>query len=252
MNKTYCFFFTRSTEPNEPALLFSTLRRHLPRACPTAFSDNDLPHFPFHETSLTRFIDLWWRGILFWWSGKRYGDEGDPAYGSAFLGTVHVDTQIVHIFETGLGTEQGSRELLLDLSEQLRADYAFVHTLPDSASTRPIDKMFGGTTAKSLRRQLPGIPWAACYGQPYLDLFGKGKLMSLPIHETREVGADLVYCQLTDHLLDTVENTALIDERRMVVYEILGREPFFDPQCPDRQGLAPGFKKPVVLRPRRM
>ena len=96
---------------------------------------------------------------------------------------------------------------------------------------------------------LPGVPWAACYGKPYIDLFGKKKLLSLPIHVCKEIAPDLIYCQLTDRLLDAVDNLSLIDERRKPVYEILGRDAFFDPADEERQGRVPEFKKPIVVRP---
>jgi hypothetical protein len=68
------------------------------------------------------------------------------------------------------------------------------------------------------------------------------------VSEVREVGPDVVYCQLTDRLLDCVKNTPLIDERRRAVYEVLGRDAFFDPDNPDREALAPKFKRPIVAR----
>jgi hypothetical protein len=88
----------------------------------------------------------------------------------------------------------------------------------------------------------------ACYGKLYTDFFSKDRLLSLPVAETREVGPDLVYCQLTDRLLDSVENMPAIDERRRAVYDLLGRDAFFDPRNPDRAGRAPEFKQPLVIR----
>ncbi|MCI0560579.1 MAG: hypothetical protein MN733_18995, partial [Nitrososphaera sp.] len=244
MNKTYCFFFTRSSESKEPELFFSALQKHLPKACPTKFHRHKPEDYIFNQENMPHFVDLWWKGILFWWSGK-FDADTRKSYGSAFLGTIHEDTDIVHIFKTDLAPDVDCRAFLIDVSAQLRVDYAFVHALPPTPRIRPIDEMLAGATSKKLQRWLPGVPWAACYGQLYTDFFGKEKLLSLPIHETRELDTGLVYCQLTSQLLDAIEKTALLDERRAAVYDLLGRDAFFDPKQPDVQGRAPEFKKPV-------
>jgi hypothetical protein len=82
-----------------------------------------------------------------------------------------------------------------------------------------------------------------------VEVFGKENILSLPIQKAREVGPDLVYCQLTSQLLDVVQNRGLVEERREAVYRRLGRAAFFDPQNPERQGPVPEFPKPVVIRP---
>jgi hypothetical protein len=225
-------------------LFYSLLRQHLRSACPSNFHRAKGEEYPFTDSDLTRFADLWWHGTLFWESAT------PEVNGFAFLGNVHKHTEIVHIFQSERASDDDCRSCLIKLATALRAEYAFVHALPDEvALIRPIDQMLGGATARQLPQWLPGIPWAVCYGQPYLDFFGKDKLLSLPVHETREICSDMVYCQLTGHLLDAVEDTGLIDERRKPIYDHLGRDAFFDPQYPNRQGHAPEFKKPIVVRP---
>lgn len=244
MNTTYTYFFTRSTESSEPSIVFSLLVEHLPKACPTVFYIGEDDPVRFTEANLDQFIEFWWDG-MFWWKAKR-----PAASGYAFLGTVHEHTQILHLFETRLAEDRACREFLIEGSRRLHADYAFAHVVGDTP-LRPEDKWFNAATALGLQRSLPCVPWAGCYGKPYQELFGKDNLLSLPVQETREITPDLVYCQLTNRLLDVVENPALIAERREAVYQRLGRDAFFDPANPERQGRVPEFRKPIVVPPER-
>ena len=244
MIKTHIYFFTRSTESSEPSLFSSLLRQHLPRACPKDFYLGKDDLISFIEDNIDRFIDFWWHGH-FWWRAKK-----PKIYGHTFLGTVHEHTSILHLFETRLADDTACCDFLIELSRKLHADYAFIQTLGDPPFS-PEDKWFNNATSLGLQYALPCVPWAACYGPPYLELFGKENLLELPVQEAREVGPDLVFCQLTSRLLDTVDNQPLIQERREAVYRRLGRDAFYDPQKPDRQGRVPEFKKPVVVRPER-
>jgi hypothetical protein len=236
------YFFTRSTESSEPSVFFALLRQHLPKACPKEFHRHENEPFAFTEANLNHFIELWWHGTLFW-EAKR-----PKVYGHAFLGTMQEHTGILHLFETRLADDSACCEFLLEASCRLHADYAFIHALGNPPFS-PEEKWFNGATPPGLKYSLPCIPWAACYGLPYLDLFGKEKLLSLPVQETREVGQDLVFCQLTNRLLDVVENRGLMQERQEAVYQQLGRDVFLDPHDPDRLGRVPEFQIPVVVRP---
>lgn len=242
MIDVHVFFFTRSVEPTEPRDFYRLLRRHLPGACPTTFHRHEDELHAFGDENLARFAEMWWQGFVFW--------EADAGViGDAFLGTTFKLTKIDHTFPVELAPEQSCKDFLLEMSALLRADYSFLHSLPrEESEIRPDDEMICGVTALQLPNGLPGLPWGACYGKRYADFFGKERLLSLPVAETREIGPDLVYSQLTNRLLDAVENVLLIDERRRSVYEVLGRDAFFDPEHPERPGVAPEFKQPLVIR----
>jgi hypothetical protein len=219
------------------------LRRHLSAACPTTFHRHEDVAHVFCDENLAQFAAMWWEGFVFW--------ESDiDAQGDAFVGTTFKVTKISHAFPTELVPEQSCKDFLIETSALLGADYSFLHVFPrEESEIRPDDEMICGITALRLPNSLPGLPWGTCYGKRYADFFGKNRLLSLPVAETREVGPDIVYCQLTDRMPDTVENPSAIDEQRRAVYDLLGRDAFFDPQHPDRLGRAPEFKQPLVLRP---
>jgi hypothetical protein len=240
MNSTYMVFSTRSTESTQPAGFFSLLRQFLPKACPKEFHKYETEPIPFTEANIDRFVEFWWSGRFFW-SAKR-----QKVYGVIFLGTAHYPTGILHYFETSLAGDNACREFLIEGARRLHADYAFTHALGDPPFS-PDDSAINDARGGDL--QLPPVPWAVCYGKPYLELFGKENLLSLPVQQAREVGPDLVFCQLTSRLLDAVENNELIQERREAVYQCLGRDAFFDPRDPDREGRVPHFQEPIVVRP---
>jgi hypothetical protein len=234
---------TRSVEPNQPADFFTALRRYIPPTYPKRFYTADDVHFPFDETSFHQFVELWWKGFVFWDSVDSH------VAGNAFLGNKHQHTNIVHTFPASMASDADCSDCLIGLAKTLQADYAFFHAYPVDQAIREADKPVCGVIPWDLRLSLPGIPWAACYGRAYVELFGKDNLLSLPIKETKEIGDSMVFCKLTERLLDIVEDTSLIDECREAVYEYLGRDAFLDPDERERQGRVPEFKKPLVMRP---
>jgi hypothetical protein len=244
MNRTYIYFFTRSTDPSQPSLFFSLLRDCLPRAIPKEFHTYQDEPVSFTEAHIGDFVDGWWDGMFYWKSVR------PEIAGHMFLGSTNYHSGILHLFDTTLADETSCREFLIDGACLLRADYAFAHVLgepPFSAEDKVINAARGG----DLQLWLPPVPWAACYGKPYLDLFGREKLLSLPVQESREVESEIIYCQLTSRLLDPVENKQMIQGCREAVYQHLGQNAFFDPRNPDEQGRVPAFQKPIVVRPNR-
>jgi hypothetical protein len=245
MIDVHAFFFTRSTVPTEPQDFYRLMRQHLPGACPATFHRHEDELHAFGDENLPLFADTWWQGFVFW-------ESPTDALGDAFLGTTFKGTKVAHAFPADLASEQNCKDFLIGTAVALEADYAYLHALPrEEDDIRPDDEKICGMVALDLPNGLPGLPWGTCYGRPYTGLFGKERLLSLPVSEAQEVGPDVVYCQLTDRLLDCVENTPLIDERRRAVYEVLGRDAFFDPKDPDREARAPEFKRPLVTRPPR-
>jgi hypothetical protein len=241
MSKTYIIkALTRSVDAEEPSVFYSLLKKHIPKTCPKRFHKYENKHYPLNDEYLPQF---WWMGTVFW------GTKKPGIYGHTFLGTAHEDTGIFHSFDADLASDAETTRFLIELSRALRSDYALVRVRDDDPkNTRPSDQMLGAALERQVELSLPGVPWAVCYGKPYVDLFGRDALLSLPIHKTAEIGPDLIYCQLTERLTDCVENPALIDEKREEVYRRLGRDAFFDPQDPERQGRVPPFEKPRVVR----
>jgi hypothetical protein len=243
MTRTYLIVFTRSLELSEPEVFLSCLGRHLSGTRPKRFWRHEDERFPFCDDNVGQFVQLWWGGIL-GWDSKR-----PEVYGSVDLGNEHIHTGILHTFDTSLASDDSSRAFLIELSKLLQADYALLHAVSAEGKIPLEEGEIVGVTSKGLRLRLPGVPWAACYGKPYVELFGKKNLLSVPVAQVVEVSSDIVFCQITNRLADCVDRPKVVEEQRRIFVEHIGRDAFFDPKAPDLQRRAPEFRKPVTVRP---
>jgi hypothetical protein len=246
MGKIYLFMFTRSTAADEPGIFCSHLSRCLPEAIPEVFFKGEDETTPFADVqskkAKARLFAEYWRGGVLSWSRRK-----PDIYGSASYGTDSEHTGILHTFDQRLATGEECRRFLSELMPKLEGDYAYVHVIPSPGQKRnPIDKMLGGATALNIQSRLPGVPWAAWYGPPYVKLFGKKTLLSVPAHETSEIRPGIIYCQLTADLTDIDKNPGSVLERQEAMLDHLGRDAFFDPANRDRKGRVPAFTLPIV------
>jgi hypothetical protein len=91
----------------------------------------------------------------------------------------------------------------------------------------------------TISERLPGIYWANFFGAPYIDFFGREKLLRTPCYDVREVGRDLI-------LLLTAESPfgreiLLDDEIANGVKDYLGNSAFAGPNFPEQGCLTPTF-----------
>jgi len=56
-----------------------------------------------------------------------------------------------------------------------------------------------------IRKNLPDLYWTTVFGQPYVKLFGRGRLLSCPAHSIRELSNGSIFIQLTPSIFD-IEN----------------------------------------------
>src|SRR5262249_36006558 len=71
----------------------------------------------------------------------------------------------------------------LDLSAIFGADYGFIsHTLQERRQSPVL------TPAE----RLPGIYWANFFGRPYIEFFGRDRLLAAPCYQVREISESLV------------------------------------------------------------
>ncbi len=244
MHQVYITLFSESKDRKEPALFMSLMRQYIPKACPMTFHKTEGEDYSFTEENLSLFEKFWWDGILFWDS------KGSRAHGDAFCGTEHKLTTISHVFDYGLEDSNACKEFLKKISEILSLQYSFVHIFPEEESEiLSRDFRLAEASSRHLWQCLPGVPWAACYGAIYVDMFGKENLLALPIHETKQIKSDMVYCQLTLDFTDIIQQPLLIEKTQNIVYDKLGKDAFFDPDSPDEDGRIPSFSKPMVVIP---
>lgn len=97
-------------------------------------------------------------------------------------------------------------------------------------------------TPYDLTLRLPDIPWGSFFGRPYIDMFGRDKLLRAPFHSVKELPSGHIFAQLTESIMDP----ELPQERRAAVREWLGEDCFMVGKAAPRSytgGRTPDFKE---------
>lgn len=129
--------------------------------------------------------------------------------------------------------EDGVEELLnfiVDLSRVIKTDYGFLAHTSQERRQSPV---------LTPAERLPGIYWANFFGRPYIEFFGREKLLATPCYKVAEINEDLI-------LLLTAErpNAADMTERDEIINlikEYLNQNAFAGPNFPDEPCNVPKF-----------
>ena len=93
--------------------------------------------------------------------------------------------------------------LFCDLAEITEAVYGEVRNMAVKHWDLPFD----------LKIRLPDVPWIALFGRPYLEMFGRDRVLSVPAFSTRECGSSHVLVQSTPSVMEPI-NDAVKDAIR--------------------------------------
>lgn len=93
-------------------------------------------------------------------------------------------------------------------------EYYKTHTMP-----------FSTLTTHDLREGLPDEPWAMLFGPPYVELFGRERLLSTPAARVEPMGEG-IYVQLTDDPTDVAKNRDEYLAAQRAAKEHLDRDAF--------------------------
>jgi hypothetical protein len=87
--------------------------------------------------------------------------------------------------------------------------------------------------------RLPGIYWANLFGRPYIDFFGREKLLATPCYEVREISDDLILLLTADspYRPEMVESDEIVTR----VKEYLNHNAFAGPGFPNERCSVPQF-----------
>ncbi len=83
-------------------------------------------------------------------------------------------------------------------------------------------------TTHILRKYVPDIYWTTLFGEPYVQLFSREKLLSAPAHRVEELENGSVVIQLTPDLNDTVTDEIAFESVRQAVRDHLDSDAIFD------------------------
>ena len=129
------------------------------------------------------------------------------------------------IHEKQLRNSSDERELLTltsEIGESIHVDYGYIahakQAKRQSAVLTPAER-------------LPGIYWANFFGRPYIEFFGREKLLATPCYEVREINNDLILL-LTGESLNAPEMISG-DEVVNQVKAYLNQNAFAGPNFPD-------------------
>ena len=75
----------------------------------------------------------------------------------------------------------------------------------------------------NFRVRHPELAWINYFGRPYIDLFGREKLLSAPCYRTFEISEDLIGLQMTEDLFQPIPSDV-----RYAVKKHLGEDAFVE------------------------
>jgi len=129
-----------------------------------------------------------------------------------------------------VGQEKELLGLVTNICLAMNAVYGFiVHKTQESRQSPSL------TPAE----RLPGIYWANFFGQPYIDFFGREKLLATPCHEVREINENLVLLLTAEGPFqpEMLEN----DDIPNLIKGYLNQNAFAGPRFPDEPCEVPKF-----------
>jgi hypothetical protein len=131
-------------------------------------------------------------------------------------------------------------EFLKAASIQLRADFACLHLFSknelergrSNKTVRSLDKQGKKVSfllvSQDLQRRIPDLYWATVLGAPFLEMFGKNRVLAAPAYSTASLSSEAVLLQMTENLTDVEESFVRFDDVRSRVKTWLGKDAFFD------------------------
>jgi hypothetical protein len=212
--------------------LFQSMERHIPISIPDVYGEVEPLDHPF-SGDRDHLYAAWKNGIF--WSNKACG-----SFGRIFHGTKKRHSTIKHYFETSTEATESCVRFLPAVSDLLKVDFSCLHFFGDRSPT-PEDEFLQGLTSHALREFLPTVPFACCFGQPYLELMGRSTLKSVPFVDCQDIGDEMLFCQAYHSVGDCVDLSESFKNQRERVKEAIGRQYFFDPHATKQTAIAPSF-----------
>jgi hypothetical protein len=134
----------------------------------------------------------------------------------------------------------GLQNLLERASMEFSADFAFLHRpmrcdLEIGLASRSITYLNSARSSVSLfvtthllRKYVPDIYWVTVFGQPYVKLFSRERLLSAPAYRVSELDNGSVLVQLTESLDERDGISGEYQARKNLVKDHLNSDAFFD------------------------
>lgn len=195
----------------------------LPELAPEFYSSYEPINKRFH--SIETALNDW--GSSFLWKRKSSAANGMVTFGSAhprrpFHTSVWLEGRLEILDNERL------THFVREFSKAFQPDVSLIHIFPKTGhgNRQPIFNL----STFVMRESLPNLYWVTVFGRPYINLFGKERLLSTPAAVVREIAEDVVYMQLTEHLMDNRKQAERVEVVRQGAKRHLDSNVFFDPQ----------------------
>lgn len=192
-------------------------------------------------SDLASVLDAWILPCFLWKNGRRA--EGSAWF--AYQGRQH--TKINWTCSSSHVNPSAAAALVRELALSTDADLAYVYPGHETreqclARYKAVYPMYLGVTTHELKLSLPELPWFVVFGQPYVELFGRERLASLPVDAVAELPSGHVQIRLTSDAPSRKGDASAYEALREKVKALLGPEHFLDLASPNSQRRAPAFE----------
>jgi hypothetical protein len=100
-------------------------------------------------------------------------------------------------------------------------------------------------SSKDLQNRVPDLFWVTVFGEPYVEMFGRERLLSAPAYETQLLTSGIVMLQLSEVLTDVENDPSKVNATRSRIKTHLGQDAFFQSNLPPQYKYrAPRFTFP--------
>lgn len=164
----------------------------------------------------------------------------------------------LHRFQAADWKQMSSlKSFLIDSVAAFRADLAVAHILTGAELSERIDHLrtqpgtnpaymvsrvekegvaavLNGMTVmqyktENLSRALPDLPWLTVFGQPYVEMFGRARIETVPAYEVKPISTEAILVNVTRDLPDTEAGWGTFKVARDRCKRHLNTNAFFDP-----------------------
>lgn len=211
-----------------------------PNLVPEKWNTYEPIRTPFDPTNYSSVLETW--GHVFLWRRKKPKAEG--GVWSAWSPR-HKTGSITVTTDAARADVDGLVRFLQTSASRFTAHFAYIHMLTEQdIPIGRLNKTVGcldperqryslHVTGYELEKYVPDLYWATVLGEPYVGLFGKDRILSVPAPVVREIGGGCIYIQLSDSIYDLETDCEAVDAVRRAVKQHLDCNAFFDPDAPE-------------------
>jgi hypothetical protein len=180
-------------------LVLNTLLETAPEWSPEKYNDFEPVNRLFDPGRLEQALDVWRFNFL--WRRKKPAVHGSAWFGGKIHSSIYLQ-----IAPRAFAIDAFFK-LLRGLRRHFPLDLAYIHVEHESDCRdrdryrRHVEPFIIGLTTHRLREGLPDLPWATLFGPPYVELFGRERLLTTPAAYVQELAGG-VYVQLTNSVAD--------------------------------------------------